>query len=159
MSKEHLDLYLNDHLAGSVGALELLLDLIKETDPARSRFFSTLHGEIDADQKALKSIMSSLNIAESSTRKAAAWLMETFAWLKLRPGGAPASNIQLLQSIEGLLLGVTGKRALWQALLSCPSVVAQLPGVDLHRLEERARDQSERIQAERIKVAAEALKL
>jgi hypothetical protein len=157
MSKEHLDLYLNDHLAGSVGALELLDDLVKETDPARSQFFSTLHEEIDADQQVLKSIMRTLEIAESPTRKAAAWLMETLAWLKLRPGGTPASNIQLLQSLEGLFLGVTGKRALWQALLRCPTVIAQLPGVDLHRLEQRARDQSERIESERLKVAAEAL--
>ncbi|HZJ38541.1 MAG TPA: hypothetical protein VFD18_05155 [Chthoniobacterales bacterium] len=47
-----LDSYLNDHLAGSIAALELLDRLIEvsEGNP-REQFFRELRSEIDADHK------------------------------------------------------------------------------------------------------------
>ncbi len=157
MSKESLDLYLNDHLAGSVAAIELLTDLVKETDPARSRFFAELREEIDEDQKTLSFIMSALEIKESPTRKAAAWLFETVAWWKLRTDGSAASDIELLQAFESLLLGITGKLALWRAIAGCQPLATRLVGVDLARLAQRATDQIARVETERIKTAALAL--
>jgi hypothetical protein len=51
MSKEELPIYLNDHLAGSVGALELLDRLIKTyKGKPLERFFHDLRNEIEADQ-------------------------------------------------------------------------------------------------------------
>ena len=65
--------YLNDHLAGSVGALELLDRLVKtyEGKPLE-RFFKDLRGDIQEDQKKLEELIHKLGEEESAVRKAGA---------------------------------------------------------------------------------------
>jgi hypothetical protein len=66
MSKEELPIYLNDHLAGSVGALELLDRLIQTyKGKPLEQFFNDLRNEIDADQDTLQDL-----IENSARRKA-----------------------------------------------------------------------------------------
>jgi hypothetical protein len=57
-----LPVYLNDHLAGSIGALEMLDDLI-ETHRGKplGRFLRALREDIEADQGELKQIMEQLH--------------------------------------------------------------------------------------------------
>jgi hypothetical protein len=58
MDLETLATYLNDHLAGSVGAIELLdhlRELSKGTE--RERLFTSLHSEIEEDQKVLRGLL------------------------------------------------------------------------------------------------------
>src|SRR6202030_2759415 len=94
MSKEELTIYLNDHLAGSVGALELLDHLIDtyKGDPLE-RFFKDLRDEIDADQSTLENIIETLGKKESTMRKAGAWMAEKLS----------RSKIRLSDSQEGLM--------------------------------------------------------
>ena len=77
MSEKDLTIYLNDHLAGSVGALELLDHLIEtyKGDPLE-RFFKDLRDEIDADQSTLENLIETLGAKESTMRKAGAWMAE-----------------------------------------------------------------------------------
>ena len=69
-----LDSYLNDHLAGSVGALELLEHWahLHQGKPLGA-FFSEIDAEVRADQNTLRNVMNSLGIKESNVRKAGAW--------------------------------------------------------------------------------------
>jgi hypothetical protein len=54
---QHLTTYLNDHFAGSVGALELLDHLIKTyKGKPLEQFFKDLCNEIDADQGELRDL-------------------------------------------------------------------------------------------------------
>jgi hypothetical protein len=58
MSKQELPPYLNDHLAGSVAALELVDHLIKTyKGKPLEQFFQNLRHEIDADQKTLQDLI------------------------------------------------------------------------------------------------------
>jgi hypothetical protein len=67
MSKEDLPIYLNDHLAGSVGALELLDHLIKTyKENPLEQFFKDLRSEIDADQDTLQDLIEKLGMKESA---------------------------------------------------------------------------------------------
>ena len=77
MSKEHLSTYLNDHLAGSVSALELIAHWadVHKDEPLGS-FFAEIESEIKADQNTLRDVMRALGIAESKVRKAGAWAAE-----------------------------------------------------------------------------------
>ena len=84
---EELNSYLNDHLAGSVGALELLdrlIDIYQEKPI--ERFFRELRSEIEADQEVLKRLIASLGQEESAVRKAGAWVMEKLSRAKIQPG-------------------------------------------------------------------------
>lgn len=77
MAKPHLATYLNDHLAGSVAALDLLAHLEKtHAGSTVGDFAAGLRGEIAADRDELESLMKSWAVAESRPRQAAAWLAE-----------------------------------------------------------------------------------
>ena len=84
-SMDHLSSYLNDHLAGSVGALELL-DRLIETYKGKplERFFRDLRSEIDADQEILKELIARLGGKESAVRKAGAWIVEKLSRAKIQ---------------------------------------------------------------------------
>ena len=61
----------------------------------------------------------------------------------------------LLHALEGLLLGITGKRSLWTALASATDAVPQLRDVDYARLKKRAEEQCDCVEAKRLEVARE----
>ena len=66
---KELDSYLNDHLAGSVSALELIGDWpdVHKGEPFGD-FFAETEAEIKADQHILRDVMRRLGLKESSVR-------------------------------------------------------------------------------------------
>lgn len=153
---ENLATYLNDHVAGSVAAIELLDDLIEthEKEPL-GKFFRDLRGEIVADQETLRQLLKRFS-NESPLRKAAAWLAEKFGKAKIKAAGDEAGETGLLQALEILELGITGKQLLWRALNASLGSSPLLRGADLGQLEERAINQLERVEEKRLEVAREA---
>jgi hypothetical protein len=158
MAYEHLATYLNDHLAGSVVALELLehLEAVHSEDPLHD-FFRELRTDIAADRDELEALMKVLNIDQSRTRKASAWLAEKFTELKLRFDDPKAGALLLFESLEALSLGIEGKRSLWITLAATSETTALLRIADYDRLQERAREQRDRVEELRIKTALTAL--
>ncbi len=155
MNRENLATYLNDHLAGSVAALELLDYLIKNTkDTVHEPFFRALRKEVALDQDVLRMILKQIGASESMARKAGAWLMEKVARAKLRVDGPAGSVMARLEALEALLLGITGKRALWQVLESSfePS-----EGFNFVSLARRAEQQIAAVESKRIEAAREAI--
>jgi len=150
--------YLNDHLAGSVSAIELLDYLIEthEREPL-AEFFQQLRADIVTDQEVLKKIVQRFNAKESAIRKAGAWLAEKVARVKLNLAGQKKAQLGLVQALEVLVLGITGKQLLWRALNASIGGSPLLRGVDLAKLEERAIEQIERVEGHRIEVAREVL--
>ena len=117
MAREHIATYLNDHLAGATGAVELLEHLEKEhADTEVGRLASELRADVEADRQTLQSLMERLEVAQSRTQKAAAWLGEKAAELKLRLDDPAGGSLRLFESLEVLSLGIEGKRSLWRAL-------------------------------------------
>jgi hypothetical protein len=154
MSKQELTVYLNDHLAGSVGALELVDHLIETyKGKALEQFFQDIRGEIDADQETLQNLIEKLGGKESSVRKAGAWVAEKLSRAKIRLGDSEAGQMGLLHALEGLVLGITGKRGLWTALAAAADTMPQLRDLDYVRLQKRAAEQCDRVEAKRLEVA------
>jgi hypothetical protein len=156
MHIEELASYLNDHLAGSVGALELLdrLTNIYEGKPLE-RFFRDLRNEIDADQETLKELIEKLGQKENTVRKAGAWIVEKLSRAKIQPGESCEGEMGLFLALEGLALGITGKRSLWRALATASETAPRLRGPDYPTLEKRAVEQHDRVEAKRLAVARE----
>ena len=149
-----LPVYLNDHLAGSIGALEMLDDLI-ETHQGKplGQFLRALREDIEVDQRELKRIMEQLGIDESGTRKAGAWVAQKVLRAKLRVGDSDEPNLALLQSLESLSLGFAGKRSLWRTLDVVRGSGKGLNGFDFARLEKRAAAQFGRVEAQKLEIA------
>ena len=159
MSMEDLSGYLNDHLAGSVGALELLDRLmnIYKGKPLEG-FFRDLHNEIEADQETLKELIAKLGEKESAVRKAGAWIVEKLSRAKIHLSEAREGEMGLFLALEGLALGITGKRSLWRALATASETAPHLRGPDYARLEKRAVEQHDRVEAKRLEVARKVFK-
>lgn len=152
---ENLTAYLNDHLAGSVAAIELIDDLISALDDETLKtFLADLKREIQADQKVLEQLIGRADENESVTRKAAAWVSEKAARAKFQIAGEKIGELGLVQALEILALGVRGKELLWRALQNSGHVPT--PDVDLSKLEQRAVEQQERVEAKRIAAARAA---
>ncbi len=152
---EELTSYLNDHLAGSVGALELLDRLIEaHKDQPMGKFLEGLRNEIHADQEELKGLLVKLGIEESAVRKAGAWIVEKLSRPKIDLDGDPGKvNAGLFLALEALVLGITGKRSLWRALHAASRSVPELARLDYSGLEKRAIEQCERVEAKRLELA------
>jgi hypothetical protein len=154
MDMEDLSSYLNDHLAGSVGALELLDRLIGIYDgKPLERFFRELRDEIDADQETLKELIARLGAKESAVLKAGAWIAEKLSRAKIRLSESGEGEMGLFLALEGLALGITGKRSLWRALATASERALHLRGPDYATLEKRAMEQHDRVEAKRLEVA------
>lgn len=158
MADKHLATYLNDHLAGSVAALELLESLEAEHagTPLES-FLTGLRADIAADSQELEALMNRLHVAESRTRKASAWIAEKVTELKLRLDDPAGGALRLFESLEALSLGIEGKRALWLALAATAKDAPALQVLDYERMAQRAEEQRRRVEEVRLEAAKRAL--
>jgi hypothetical protein len=158
MADESIATYLNDHLAGSVVALELLDHLeATHSDGTLCNFFRQLRADIAADRDDLQELMVRLHISESRTRKASAWLAEKMTELKLRLDDPQVGPLSLFESLEALSLGIEGKRSLWLALKVVAEKSSSLRIMDYERLIHRAQVQRDRVETLRIDTARKAL--
>ena len=153
-----LSIYLQDHLAGSTAGVNLARRFVKDNagTPA-GRTLAEVGGEIEADREALLRIMAALGIPASRAKNAAAWVAERLSRLKPNGrmrGGDP--TLQRLHELETLVIGITGKLALWESLREVPDVTS-LADIDLEELAVRARSQRERVEVERVAFARAAL--
>ena len=149
---KNLEIYLNDHLAGAVAALELIDHRREEhKDEPLGKFFESLKTDIEADKETLREIMQSLGIEESSVRQTGAWAAEKVARARLKIAGDEPG---LVLALEGLIMGILGKGMLWRSLAA-----AKLPNTskwDFEHLQLRAEDQMERAETKRIEAAQRA---
>ncbi len=159
MADEHIATYLNDHLAGSVVAVELMenLESVFAGKPI-AVFIAGLRVEVEEDVQELKSIMQRLEISESRTRKVSAWMTEKLTELKLRLDDPTRGDLRLFESLEALSLGIEGKKSLWLSLSAAAEGTPQLRIADYERLKQRAEDQRARVEPKRLEAARLALK-
>jgi len=155
---DNLAAYLNDHLAGSVAAIELIDDLMSASkDESLKAFLSDLKRDIQADQKILEQLIDRADETESMTRKAAAWVTEKVARAKFKIAGEDFGELGLMQVLEMLALGIRGKELLWCSL---EQSITPLPGkIDLIELKRRAVEQQQRLEAKRLEAAKAAFSL
>ena len=153
---KNLDSYLNDHLAGSVGALELIGHCAHLYEgKSLGLFFAEMEAQITADQDTLRNLMYRLGIEESKTRQAGAWAGEKLGRALFTLAGNKPDGIGLLLVLEGLVMGVSAKRLLWRALSEIN--LPRLSDVDFEELQGRAEQQIKRVQAEQVRSARRAL--
>jgi hypothetical protein len=152
-----LTVYLNDHLAGSVAALELLDHLLTLYSGSEREALAQLRKNIEMDQEVLRQLIQALGGKESPMRKAAAWLTEKVGRAKLKFDDSGNGDLRILQALEALGLGIQGKLSLWRALAAVPDPMPQLRTLDLSRLQQRALDQFELVEGLRLRSARVAL--
>ncbi|CAN5500290.1 hypothetical protein BH18VER1_BH18VER1_07640 [soil metagenome] len=156
---KNLSIYLNDHLAGSLAALELIEHVASNyPDSHLETFLGELHAEVSADQDVLRDLLNTFEAQESTVRKAGAWLAEKLGEVKLGLTEHQVKGTGLLEALEGLALGITGKQLLWRALAAGAENVPALSGLDYSTLEKRAAAQRDAVEEKRLAAAREAFR-
>jgi hypothetical protein len=156
MNEKRLAIYLNDHLAGST----LGLDLVKRTlgenrGTAFEALLENLVAEVGEDRRTLLRVMTRLGIAPSRAKVTAAWAAERLGRLKLNGQLRGYSPLSRLLELEGLMIGIEGKRALWIALDELSD--GRLAEFDFPQLAANATSQRDRLEPSRLEAAREAL--
>ena len=117
MADKLLRIYLQDHLAGSTGGVELAR---RASGGAEGTTYgdplAKLADEIEADRRALESIMEELGFGADRAKNLAFWAVEKAGRLKLNGRLTSPSPLSRLVELEGLLTGINGKLSLWRAL-------------------------------------------
>jgi hypothetical protein len=157
IDSELLPIYLNDHLAGATAGLELARRALRSNSqndygPPLAR----LAAEIEEDRKSLLSIMATLGVGSDRAKLLVAWVAEKVGRLKFNGRLLGYSPLSRLMELEVLLLGVTGKLALWRTLRLLTQQDSRLDRGELDRLIERAEGQLREIEALRERAAADA---
>ena len=152
-----LGIYLNDHLTGATGGLELFRRAAgahRETEagPALER----LTAEVEADRDSLLGIMRALGLPVRHYKVVGGWAAEKAGRLKLNGRWLSRSPMSSVVELEGLHLGVLGKAAGWRMLRTLADSEPRLDAVELDRLLERAQRQAEEIEALRLQAGREA---
>lgn len=151
MAKDALASYLNDHLAGSAAALDLLQRMRDANEGNEvGETVADLHEAIKQDGAALETIMETLDVDVSSLRRAGGRAVEKVSRVKLDEWATGDRDLSLLLETEALALGIEGKMAGWCSLKQLPA--SRLDDVDLDGLIGRARQQ--RATVEELRLAA-----
>lgn len=152
-----LAVYLNDHLAGSTVGREL-----SRRSAARNRgtpyepFLNRLAQEIVEDRRSLLAIMDALGVRVDRLKAAAAWGGEKLGRLKFNGQLRGYSPLSRVVELEGLLLGVYGKRELWIALGELARDRPVLIADELLELRQRAEVQLVGLETHRVQAIADA---
>ena len=135
--------YLHDHLSGADAAIQVVDSLMRHGEGTREgTLFASLSEQFREDRSAVVAILASLGASSRSVKRVAG--RTAGGVLRIAAGGKPG-ELALFRTLEGLAVGVQGKRCLWRAAqVFAPSL--QPGGRSLVELETRAVDQWERIE-------------
>lgn len=153
MSVEHapdgrrlLGIYLNDHLAGATGGVELARRLRSSNrdDPELGAPLTQTCAEVEADRDTLRRTMERLGIRRDCLKQAVGWAGEKLG--RLKPNGRlrEYSPLSRVIELEMLAIGIAGKARMWRTLES--TIGAGLEGLDFGALAKRADRQRARVE-------------
>jgi hypothetical protein len=155
---EPLDVYLNDHLAGSAAAVELV-DRIRSNNEG-TELAAHLEGlglQIEQDRDTLGEVMERLGVVRSTPKQAAGKVLEALSRLRLSEHITGSQEVTLLMELETLSLGIEGKLSLWRALSEVKGTRPELADFDLATLAASAVSQRAGVERFRLEAAAAAL--
>ena len=155
MADDYLHIYLNDHLAGSTGGVELAERIAENNeDNPLGEIMEGLAKEIDADRDELQRLMDELGVSRNAIKAAGAYLFEKLSQMKANGQLTGYSPLSRALELEMLHMGITGKLQLWGALHA--TFGPALGDFDFELLIERAKSQRDRVEELRLAAAREA---
>jgi len=152
-----LAIYLNDQLAAGVLWREIARRSQRSnrgTDAGEA--LADVAAAIADDVATFERIMQRLGVRRSRVKPALALAAERAG--RLKPNGRLASYSPLsrFEELEFLVMGVEGKKVLWQTLRDCAGLADRLPDLDFDGLIERAQRQRDELEPHRRAAGAQA---
>lgn len=151
-----LAIYLNDHLAGATGGLELAKRAAGSNRGGElGEFLERMRDEVEEDRASLVEAMRRLDVGRDRAKVAAGWVAEKAGRLKLNGRLTGYSPLSRVVELEALTLAVAGKLACWRSLDALGD--ERLRDVGLPALIERAERQRDELERFRLEAARNAL--
>ena len=153
-----LGIYLDDHLAGAQAGLSRFRAAARaERGSPAGAALERLQGEVAEDLRTLESVIAALDLPRRSGFRVLAAVTERVG--RLKPNGrlVRRSPLASVVDLEGLLLGVEGKGALWRSLRVLADTEPRLDAARLDALAERAERQAAELEVLRRSAVVEAL--
>ena len=158
LGRDYLKIYLQDHYAGATAGLDLARRAAGQNKGnPYGEALAPIADEIEEDRETLRAIMADLGVGPDRAKLAGAWAGEKAGRLKLNGHLTSYSPQSRVIELEGLVIGVTGKRCLWAALRHIAGQEPALQIAELDRLIERADGQLELLEEQRLKAVSEAV--
>ncbi|HVL06969.1 MAG TPA: hypothetical protein VM388_13350 [Acidimicrobiales bacterium] len=155
---EPLDVYLNDHLAGSAAAVELD-ERIRDNDEGTplAAHMEKLALEVEKDRDILGDVMERLGVVRSTPKQVAGKVLETLSRMRLNQRITGSPDVTRLLELETLSVGIEGKLLMWRALSEVAETRPELAEFDLAALAAQAVSQRAGVEPFRLEAAAAAL--
>ncbi len=151
-----LAIYLNDHLAGATGGVELARRMAMSYPvPAQQAALEGLAADIAQDRQTLLDLMTALGMPVRRYKVGVGWVAEKAGRLKLNGSLLSRSPLSNLEELEMLRLGVEGKAAGWRTLRELANSDDRLTPGTLDELIARAREQASLLEELRVQAAAQ----
>lgn len=149
-ANKYLRIYLTDHQAASVAGFEMAKRTLGSN--RATEFEADLAPVVEAigeDKETLEELMGSLGVSPNPIKGVATWVFEKVGRVKLNGEILSYSPLSRVIEFEGLLSGITAKRAMWVSLaeLSDSFEAGRIQGLieradqqieTMHRLRNRA---------------------
>jgi hypothetical protein len=151
-----LAIYLNDHLAGATGGVELARRVaVWYPVPGQRAALEGLAADISQDRQTLLDLMTALGMPVRRYKVGVAWAAEKAARLKLNGSLLSRSSLSNLEELEMLRLGVEGKAAGWRTLRELAETDGRLRPGTFDDLIARASEQASLLEKLRVQAAAQ----
>jgi len=158
VARTALDVYLNDHLAGSTMGLDLARRLASQGEGTPlGEVMGAIASEIERDRETLERLMARLDVTQNPVKQGLTWMAEKASGLKFSGATTGDRALGTMLALETLSLGVEGKRCLWESLSVLPDPDPAIQELDLPGLMSRAVSQRAAIDRKRLALVPAAL--
>lgn len=158
MADKPMDVYLNDHHAGSMMGSDLAEQLRKDTEGSPlGEVMSAISAQIEEDRETLVDLMEKMGTPKNPVKQATTWLAEKASRVKFSGLTSGEPDVGTFMALETLTLGVKGKASLWRVLIEVADDYEPLRSTDLQRLLARAEAQHDTLESERVAAGRKAL--
>ena len=159
MADKPVDVYLNDHLGGAMLGSDLAKQIRDQSEGTPlGDVMKTIAADIEEDRETLLELMDQMGTSRNPIKQVGGWMAEKASRVKFSGVGSGDPDHGLFMALETLRLGVAGKKCLWLALEQVRDKHAPLATIDLPRLIERASNQEQTLERERMAAGAQALR-
>ena len=153
---DYLGIYLRDQLALGVLWRELARRAARSNrDGELGEALDEVADAISQDVETFRSIMRRLDVREDPVKTMLAAAAERLGRLKLNGQLTGYSPLSRFDELEGLVMGIEGKKVLWTTLRDLADLGQRLPDVDFDELIARAGRQRDRLEPFRVSVGTE----
>jgi hypothetical protein len=158
MADKAMGVYLNDHLAGAMLGTHLAEQIrSRNQGTPLGELMGSLTPQIEEDRQTLIGLLDRMGASQNPVKQAGAWVTEKASRVKFWGPSSGGPELGTFMAVESLALGVLGKLSLWKALAQVADQHPAITSVDLDVLIDRAQNQYDLLERERLAAGRRAL--